>query len=527
MSPKVRSKAKSKGPLKQKVDHFAQKIKSLDELEKIIAKFKRSGKKVVHCHGVFDLMHPGHIHHFYAARKKGDCLVVTITKNEYVGKGPGRPVFNQRLRAESVAAVECVDYVAINNWPTAIETIQKLKPNYYVKGSEYADDTADLTGNIAAERTAIESVGGKMVFTDEVKFSSSSILNTYFNVFSEETKLFLQQFRKRYSEEDVIRYLKDLQGMKVLVLGDAIIDEYHYCKALGKSPKETIVTTKYVGAESFAGGVLACANHVASLCGTVDLVTCLGRENSYEEFIRSHLKPNVTPHFFFRENAPTIIKRRFVEPVFLSKMFQVSFLEDSLLPVSTDAALRAHLTKILPNYDVVLVADYGHGFLSPATIELLGKKAKFLAVNTQTNSANIGFNLVTKYRHVDYICIDEPEIRLAMHDKVGPVEPLIDRVSKILKTKMVMITRGHLGSVAHKPGEPYSATPIFSSEIVDRVGAGDAFFAVTAPCAAKNYPTDLIGFIGNAVGAMAVRIVCNRSFIEMVPLTRFISTLLK
>lgn len=520
-------KAKSKNLLKQKVDHFAQKIKSLDELEKIIIRIKQAGKKVVHCHGVFDLMHPGHIHHFYAARKKGDCLVVTITKNEYVGKGPGRPVFNQRLRAESVAAVECVDYVAINEWPTAIETIQKLKPNFYIKGIDYANAEADLTGNIRPEKEAVESVGGKLVFTDEVRFSSSNILNTYFSVFSEETRLFLQQFRKRYSEEDVIRYLKDLQGLKVLVLGDAIIDEYHYCKAMGKSPKETIVTTKYLSSESFAGGVLACANHVASFCGSVDLITCLGRENSYEDFIRKHLKPNVSPHFFFRENAPTIIKRRFVEPVFLSKMFQVSFLEDSYLPPAVDDALRAHLIKILPKYDVVLVADYGHGFLSPSTIDVLGKKAKFLAVNTQTNSANIGFNLVTKYRHVDYICIDEPEIRLAMHDRNGPLEPLIERVSKLLKTKMVMITRGHLGSIAHKGEEPFAATPIFSSEIVDRVGAGDAFFALTAPCAAKGYPSDLIGFIGNAVGAMAVRIVCNRSFIEAVPLNRFISTLLK
>ena len=313
-------------------------------------------------------------------------------------------------------------------------------------------------------------------------------------MFSEETRLFLQQFKKRYTEEDVIKCLKDLQGMKVLVVGDAIIDEYHYCKALGKSPKETIVTTKYLSSESFAGGVLACANHVASFCGSVDLVTCLGRENSYEEFIRKHLKPNVMPHFFFRENAPTIIKRRFVEPVFLSKMFQVSFLEDSYLPSDVEVALRAHLTRILPNYDAVLVADvYAAG---EAPIE-------------------------------GYICIDEPEIRLAMHDRAGPLEPLIERVSNLLKTKMVMITRGHLGSIAHKPGEAFAETPIFSSEIVDRVGAGDAFFAVTSPCAARNYPSDLIGFIGNAVGAMAVRIVCNRSFIESVPLHRFLSTLLK
>jgi rfaE bifunctional protein nucleotidyltransferase chain/domain len=114
------------------------KIKSLDELSDIILALKKDGKTIVQCHGVFDLLHPGHILHFQAAKREGDILVVTVTKDEYVDKGPGRPVFNQRIRTESIAAIQCVDYVALNGWPTAVETIKKLKPDVYVKGSEYA-----------------------------------------------------------------------------------------------------------------------------------------------------------------------------------------------------------------------------------------------------------------------------------------------------------------------------------------------------------------------------------------------------
>ena len=95
-----------------------EKILSLSELEKAVHAAKKAGKTVVQCHGVFDLLHPGHILHFQAARKEGDVLVVTLTRDEHVGKGPGRPVFNQRLRAESIASLECVDFVAVNEWPS-------------------------------------------------------------------------------------------------------------------------------------------------------------------------------------------------------------------------------------------------------------------------------------------------------------------------------------------------------------------------------------------------------------------------
>lgn len=106
-----------------------EKIHPLDSLAEKLASLRKKGQKIVLCHGVFDLLHPGHILYFQAARKNGDVLVVTVTQDQYVNKGPGRPVFSQRLRMESIAALECVDYVALNQWPTAVETILKLRPN--------------------------------------------------------------------------------------------------------------------------------------------------------------------------------------------------------------------------------------------------------------------------------------------------------------------------------------------------------------------------------------------------------------
>ncbi|HAW49434.1 TPA: hypothetical protein DCX16_00555 [bacterium] len=154
------------------------KIYGLDRLAKKIENLKSKGKKIVLCHGCFDLMHPGHIKHFQSAKKMGDILVVTVTPDIYVGKGESRPVFNETLRTESIAALECVNFVAINKWPTATETIKLLKPDIYVKGSEY--EKGDETGRLQQEQKALFEIGGKMCYTYDIVFSSTELLNKYF-----------------------------------------------------------------------------------------------------------------------------------------------------------------------------------------------------------------------------------------------------------------------------------------------------------------------------------------------------------
>lgn len=155
------------------------KILGLDELAVKLRGQKAAGRKIVHCHGCFDLMHPGHIKYFQAAKKMGDILVVTVTPDIYVDKGPGRPVFDQLLRAESIAALECVDYVAINKWPTAEETLRLLRPDIYVKGQEF-EKLEDKTGKIQREYEVVREVGAEMRFTHEIVFSSTKLLNKYF-----------------------------------------------------------------------------------------------------------------------------------------------------------------------------------------------------------------------------------------------------------------------------------------------------------------------------------------------------------
>lgn len=157
---------------------MSMKILDIDDLADRVKHLKSSGRTVVHCHGCFDLMHPGHIKYFQAAKKMGDVLIVTITPDIYVDKGPDRPVFDQNLRAESIAALECVDYVAVNKWPTAEQTLRLLRPHIYVKGQEF-EQLEDGTGKIQREAEVVRQIGAELRFTHEIVFSSTKLINTY------------------------------------------------------------------------------------------------------------------------------------------------------------------------------------------------------------------------------------------------------------------------------------------------------------------------------------------------------------
>jgi len=155
------------------------RVVDFDILADEVKQLKQQGKTIVLCHGCFDLMHPGHIRYFQAASEMGDRLIVTVTPDQYVDKGPGRPVFTQQLRVDSIAALECVHLAAVNKWPTAENTLRLIRPDVYVKGQEF-ENFHDKTGKLQRELKVIEEIGARMRFTHEVVFSSTRLLNEHF-----------------------------------------------------------------------------------------------------------------------------------------------------------------------------------------------------------------------------------------------------------------------------------------------------------------------------------------------------------
>ncbi len=465
--------------------------------------------------------------HLKAAREFGNILVVTVTPDQFVTKGPGRPVFNQNLRLEIIAALEYVDYVTLNKWPTAVETIHSLKPHVYAKGQEYADYKSDVTGKIVDEAKAVQNVGGEIRFTEGQVFSSSTLINKYFKIYPPETEAYLEQFRKKHTADEVVGVLQNLADVRVLLIGEAILDQYCYCIPLAKSPRESIVSTKFSGEENFAGGSLAIANHLAGFCKQVTLITTLGQEQSHSEFINSKMRPNVKMFTVETPDRPTIVKRRYLEPSFLTKMFEIQYLDDTPLPLSIEEKLYSLLEDQLPKHDIVLVSDFGHGLMTERLRKFVCSSKIFMAVNTQSNSANLGFNAITRYSRADYVCIHEFELRIASRVKYGDTLPIVTQLLKDMKSRHCMVTRGLHGTVLYSADGVVSKTPALNIRALDRVGAGDSVLSVTSPCVYKNCPPDVLGFIANCVGALAIEIVCNREPIDPITLQKFITHLLK
>jgi len=504
-----------------------KKIRKIDELARIIQNLKNKGKKVVQCHGVFDLVHLGHIRHFNFAKKEGDVLIVSITKDRHVKRGPGRPIFNEQLRAETLASLAITDYVCIIDSPTATDCIKALRPDVYVKGSDYKKKKEDITGKIYEEEKAIKSVGGRLAFTDDITFSSSEIINNYLDAYPPRTLKYLKAISKRYTIDFINEKLNSLKSMKVLVIGDTIVDQYHYCMPMGKSSKEHLVANRYVSEEMFAGGSLATANNIASLCDNVDLLTVLGSKNSFKALIKSKLSPNVNPIFFMRPDTETIVKRRFVTNDTNRKLFEICYIKDDDIPKKEEAKIIKLLKETIKGYDLVVISDFGHGLLTKDLIKFVSSKAKYVALNVQTNSANIGFNLVTKYPRANFVCIDEMELRFATHDKTGDLKAHMRKVYNELGCKNIITTRGKFGSLSYSKEEGFHETPALSYRVLDAIGAGDAFFAFVSPCFARGMSQDIASFIGNAVGSLAVQIICNRGPVSKVDLIKFITRLLK
>jgi len=503
-----------------------KKIKSLKELSEIISSLKKQGKKIAHCHGCFDLLHIGHIKHFESAKKIADVLIVTLTPDRFVNKGPGRPAFPENLRLETIAALEAVDYVALNEWATAIETINLLKPDFYVKGPDYKKREDDITKNIVLEEDAVKAAGGEMYITEDIQFSSSKLISAHMSKLDESVQSYISGLKKEFSGDDVIEEIEKAKNLKTLIIGDTIIDEYHHCTPLGKSSKSPTISTIFKYGDAYAGGALAIANHISQYCDTVELITCLGKENPQQELIELKLDKKIKSKFFYRTDGPTPTKRRYLDTYLDNKLFEVTFMNDKRISSELEEELISYFKKNISNFDLMLVADFGHGLLTPDIIKFLEQSGKFISLNAQTNSNNYGFNYVTKYNKADYISIDEKELRLPFGDNYGSLEDLIRKLSAISNCKKIQITLGQSGSMYFENGNFHRA-PAFATLVKDSVGAGDAVLSVTSLLAYQDTPARLIPFVGNCVGAMAVEIIGNEHPVYKDQLKKYISYFLK
>jgi rfaE bifunctional protein nucleotidyltransferase chain/domain len=502
----------------------AGKIISFEAAPALFKKLRATGRRIVQSHGIFDLIHPGHILHLEEARELGDVLVVTLTADEFVRKGPGRPLFKEELRLRSLAALSCVDYVVLVPFTGAVEAIDCVQPHIYCKGKEYADPGFDLEGNLPQEVAAVQRHGGRVAFIGSVKYSSTKLLNQHFDHLGTQVKSFCGTLAAQYTRKDFFAAVDSLAGLKVLVVGDTIFDRYSSVKVQGLTSKNKIISGRFLGEETQCGGALAVFRHVKQFTRSAKYLSLVGRESWAQRQLRDHVAPG--EDCVVRDaDFTTIIKQRFVEPLVegaeMSKLFAVNFIDAQAPAEKVLRQLEKKLLAEIRQVDVVLLLDFGHGLMQARLRELVQDRAKFLALNCQTNSNNHGYNIINRqYQRADAFTLDENEILLSIGRRQVDFEQALGALKKNFRAHYAWLTRGSIHTIGLRSREAACLCPPLERDVVDTIGAGDAFFSVAALAAARELPVDLATFLGQLAGAQAVRIVGNAA-----PISK--STLLK
>ncbi len=504
------------------------KIYSLDELKIVIAKQKKDKKIIVHCHGVFDLLHIGHIKHFKTAKKLGDKLVVTITPDKYVNKGPGRPVFSQDLRSEAVASIDCVDYVAINETPTATYLIKKIKPNIYCKGKDYKNSKDDITGEIKNEINELKKINGKIYFTEEATFSSSQLINESTNFYSKNKKKIIEKIKQKYNFKQIKMLIDKFSELKILLIGETIIDEYNFCEAIGKSGKDPILVLKDLKKERYCGGILNIASNLSEFSKKITILSAIGEKKEFLKEIKNNLSKNIKTNFLNVKNTTTILKKRYVDNISKNKIIGVYNLNDEQLKKDDEEKFLKILNKLTKQNDLVIVSDYGHGLISKKAANLICKNSKFLALNAQINSSNIGLHTIRNYKNFNTLIINEKEIRHEMREKSLKLETLMIKLSLEKNIKNLIVTRGNNGSIMYtKKQKKFYFADAFAKNIIDKTGAGDTMLSLIGPSLKNNFDSNLTLLIGSLAAAQSVETIGNKHPLTKLKILKNLENILK
>ena len=307
--------------------------------------------------------------------------------------------------------------------------------------------------------------------------------------------------------------LKKASELKVLIIGETIIDEYIFVTAKGRATKDPILSTRYISKEKYLGGVLASARHLGQFVKDVHILTLLGDLDSHEEMIKKELEKNIKFEYFYKSNSPTIVKTRYLEPNHNHKLFKVENVDDNEISGISAKMIINRIEELKNDYDLVLVNDFGHELFNDALTDYICSLNKFIGLNVQTNSSNYGYNPVIKYKKADFVSMNETELKLPYHlRKFNPVD-LVRKMKDENEFKEILLTMGKEGCLFIRNKMNFSKS--FISNPIDTIGAGDAVFAISSIFSFLGTDESLLPKYSNAIGALAVEIIGNKN-----PITR-------
>jgi rfaE bifunctional protein kinase chain/domain/rfaE bifunctional protein nucleotidyltransferase chain/domain len=508
----------------------SRKIVSFDGLLAVRAEARADGKTVVHCHGCFDIVHPGHVAHLQFARSLGDVLVVTVSADAQVNKGADRPLIPQELRAGSLAALECVDAVYVNPHPTAVELLGDLRPDVYVKGREY-EKSADP--RFLAEREIVSRNGGRVVYSSgEVVYSSTALIGqiksgkrggggsgsrgyedggafggTPLAHFNDEK---VSRFRDRYGlgDADLRLLLRAGRGRRVVVVGDYMVDRYHFCQATGVAGEAPVLSLRAMQQTDYDGAAGVIALHLAGLGAAATLVTAAA-DDAHGSAADLRLRAAGVDVQSPTLRRSTVVKHRYLADG--QKLFKVD--DGQPLPADSraDLTLADRLLAAAEGADAVIFADFGYGTITAGLLDLvlpeLRRRVPILSADVSGRQSSL-----LRFKDFDLLCPTEREVREVQHDFASGLGAVAWSLLAATRARQAIITLGKQGLVTfdRPPGSPDGRLrsehlPALATDAVDPLGAGDALLAAATLALAAGGSLQAAALVGSLASAVAVQ----------------------
>jgi rfaE bifunctional protein kinase chain/domain/rfaE bifunctional protein nucleotidyltransferase chain/domain len=482
----------------------SHKIRTAEQIAAAVGSRPRE-KKVIMCHGTFDIVHPGHVRHLLYAKSKGDILIASLTADAHIAKANFRPFVPQELRAFNLAALEVVDFVVIDNDPTPIRNISIIKPDYFAKGYEYTRD--GLHPRTAEEMAAIESYGGEIIFTPgDIIYSSSHIIETEPPAIATE-KLMAVLAGEGLGMHDLHSAIDQLEGVKVHVVGDTIIDSYTHCALIGGMTKTPTMSVRYDKRLDFVGGAGIVAKHLCSAGADVSFSTVLGNDALAEFALKDLAAAGVKCMPIIDRTRPTTHKNAITAGGY--NLLKIDTLDNRSISERILRTLAQQVSES-PN-DIVVFSDFRHGIFNrdtiPALIEAIPANT-FRVADSQVASR---WGNILEFSGFDLITPNEREARFALGDQDSVVRPLGLELYRQARCGTLLLKLGERGLMTFRSVpksdedvRAFFAVDSFAERVIDAVGSGDALlaYATLALFTTKN------SVIASVLGSLAAAIEC-------------------
>ena len=475
--------------------------------ELILIRRQNKKKKIGLCHGSFDILHFGHLNHLSESKKQVDILVVSITADKFIKKGPLQPYNDEFKRSRMLCALGFVDYVYVDHHITAEKIINYLRPDIYFKGSDYLKE--DISNNLKKEIKVLKKNNGKIFYTKTELMSSTEILNKQFALWGDKQKKIINLVKSKNNFSSILKIFNKINKTTINVIGEPIIDEYIFCDLVGiasKSPTMSFVNKKQ---ETYDGGVLAVAKVLSIFSKGVNLFT-YGNHNLIKKNLSKYKNIKIIN---LNKNAIIQKKTRIINENRSEKIIQITNFKNNV------QILKKFIFKEL------IICDYGINLFEKKFLKYVNSLKNIKKfINVQTNSLNYGNNLYYKFKKFFFISLDENEWRLSQNLKTLNIYD-IKKLSNKFKNRLFAVTCGKNGSYLINNNKNYYS-PVFEDRIIDTTGCGDAYFAISSLLIKINAPLYIIPFLANIYAGLHAQTLANKDIVSKEEYFKYIKSLI-